>query len=229
MTKVQLVLVCFLILGRPKICPAQQLLGKNEIYNNWIKSHPASVNCDTAIDQFSYDARIDAQIQTTIRSLRSRGVDTLLVLVSAHPGTLMADTCRASNYPAEVFIFWHVGGKDSLKKNPNKCGLDDIESSCSPIFGFFSQYQHQLEREYIMPVILEARKQDNKIIYNRIISSDIDEYVLYYSIHGHCKRFAFSQADITNKGSLFYSDNIESHVYKWFVTLQKECKKIERR
>jgi hypothetical protein len=227
MTKAQLVVVCFLILGCSKICPAQQLLGKKEIYNDWIKSHPASVNCDTTIDQLSYDAKIEAQIQTTIRSLRSRGVDTLLVLVSSHPGALIADTCRASNYPAEVYIFWCVGGKDSLKKNPNKCGLDDVESNCSPVFGSFSQHQHQLEREYIMPVILGARKQANKIIYNQIISSDIDEYILCYSVHGHCKRFAFSQADITNKSSLFYSDNIESQVYKWFVALQKECKKME--
>jgi hypothetical protein len=229
MTKAQLVVICFLILGRSKICPAQQLLGKNEIYNDWIKTHPASVNCDTMIDQLSYDTNTEAQIQTTIRSLWLRGIDTLLVLVNSHPGSLIADTCRASNYPAEVYIFWRVDGKESLKKNPNKCGLDNVESSCSPVFGFFSQHQHQLEREYIMPVILWARKQANKIIYNEIISSDIDEYVLYYSVHGHCKRFAFSQADISNKGSLFYSDNIESRVYKWFVALQKECKKMGRK
>jgi len=226
MTKAQLFVVCFLILGYSKICSAQQLLGKTEIYNDWVKSHPASVNCDTAINQLSYDARIEAQIQTTIRSLRSRGVDTLLVLVNSHPGTLIVDTCRASNYPAEVYIFWRADGKQSVKKNPNKCGLGDVESSCSPVFDFFSQHQHQLERECIMPVILGARKQANKIVYNQIISSDIDEYVLYYSVRGHCKRFAFSQADITNKSSLFYSDNVKSQVYKWFVALKKECKKM---
>jgi hypothetical protein len=93
---------------------------------------------------------------------------------------------------------------------------------------FFSQHQHQLEREYIMPVIVSARREAGKIIYNRIISSDIDEYVLYYSVHGHCKRFAFSQTDITDKSNLFYSDNMECYVYEWFVSLQKECRKMER-
>ena len=226
MTKIQLVVVCFLILGRSEFCPAQQLLGKDEIYNDWIKSHPAPDNCDTAIDQLSYDAKIEAEIQTTIRSLRSKGVDTLLVLVNSHPGSLIADTCRASNYPAEVYIFWRIGGKESVRKSPNKCGLNGVESSGSPVFDFFSQHQHQLEREYIMPVILGARKEGNQITYDRIISSDRDEYALYYSVHGRCKRFSFSQADITNKTSLFYSDNIESQVYKWFVALLKECKKM---
>jgi hypothetical protein len=149
--------------------------------------------------------------------------------VNLHPGVLIADTCRSSNYPAEVYIFWRIGGKDSIKKSPNKCGLNGVESSCSPVFGFFSQHQHQLEQEYIMPVILSARKEGSQITYDRIVSSDGDEYVLYYSVHGHCRRFAFSQADITNKSSLFYSENIESQVYKWFMTLQKECKKMGRK
>src|SRR6201999_2246098 len=98
------VIVCFLILGRSECCPAQQLLGKDEIYNDWIKSHPASDNCDTSIDHLSYDAKADAQIQAEIRSLRTKGVDTLLVLVNLHPGVLIADTCRSSIYPAEVYI-----------------------------------------------------------------------------------------------------------------------------
>lgn len=229
MRKVQLLVVCFLMLSCSRICSAQQLLGKNEIYKDWIESHPASADCDTAIDQLSYDDRTEAQIQTTIQLLRLRGIDTLLVLVNSHPGRLIADTCRSSNYPAEVYVFWRVDGKESIRRSPNKCGLNGVESSCSPVFDFFSQHQYQLEREYIMPVILGARKEGNQITYNRIISSDRDEYALYYSIHGNCKRFAFSQADITNKTSLFYSDNIESQVYKWFVTLQKECKKIGRK
>jgi hypothetical protein len=229
MTKIQLVVVCFLILGRSEFCPAQQLLGKDEIYNDWIKSHPASDNCDTSIDHLSYDANVDVQIQAEIRSLRTKGVDTLLVLVNSHPGLIITDTCRSSSYPSEVYFFWRGSGKETLKRIPNKCGLDDIESSCAPVFDFFSRHQHQLEREYIMPVILGAKKDGNQVMYNRIISNDVDEYILYYSVHGHCKRFAFSQADIKNKTSLFYSDNIESHVYKWFVALQKERKKVERK
>jgi len=163
MTKIQLVVVCFLILGRSEFCPAQQLLGKDEIYNDWIKSHPVSDNCDTVIDQLSDDTKIEAEIQTTSRSLRSKGVDTLLVLVNSHPGALIADTCRSSNYPAEVYIFWRMGGKESIRKSPNKCGLNGVESSSFSVFDFFSQHQHQLEREYIMPVILGARKEGNKI------------------------------------------------------------------
>jgi hypothetical protein len=226
MTKLQLGIIFLFILGCSKVSYAQQLMGKNEIYNDWIKSHPSSVNCDTSSDQLSYDAKINEQIQMTIRYLRSRNVDTLLVLVNSHPGRLIADTCRASLYPAEVYFFWRVGGKDSVKKNPDKCGLEEVEAISSPVFGFFSQYQRKLEQEYIVPVILGARRQGGKIIYSWLSSSDVDEYVLYYSIHGHCKRFTFSQADITNKSSLFYSDNIESQVYKWFVALQKECKKM---
>ena len=216
----------FFLLSCSKIGHAQHLVGKIEICNYWINSHPVPLNCDSLIDQVSYDDRIEAQIRMTIGSLRLRGVDTLLVLVESHPGTLIADTCRASDYPAEVYIFWCTSGKDSLKKNPNKCGLNAIETASSPVFEFFFQYQRQIEREYIMPVIIDARKKGGRIIYNRIISSDIDEYVLYYSIHGVCKRYAFSSADVTNKSSLFYSDNIESQVYKWFLALQKECKKM---
>lgn len=226
MTKVWLGIFFFLILGGSRICSAQQLLSKGDIYNNWVRSHPVSTDCDSSIDLLSPDPRIEAQIRTTVQSLRSRGIDTLLVLVNSHPGSFIVDTCRASDYPGEAYIFWRFDGKESLKRNPNKCGLDEAETITSQVFGFFFQHERQLEQEFIMPVILNASRQANKITYNRIISSDIDEYVLYYSIHGHCKRFAFSQSDITNKTSLFYSDNIESQVYKWFVALQKECKKL---
>jgi hypothetical protein len=229
MTKVQLGIFLFLILGGLRICSAQQLLRKGDIYSNWVRSHPVSTDCDSLIDLLSPDRGIDAQLRTTVQSLQSRGVDTLLVLVNSHPGSFIVDTCRASNYPGEAYIFWRFGGKESIRRNPNRCGLDGAETTISPVFVFFSQHKRQLEREYIMPVILSASRQADKITYNRIISSDIDEYILYYSIHGHCKRFAFSQADITNKRSLFYSDNIESQVYKWFMTLQKESKKMQKK
>jgi hypothetical protein len=229
MRKVQLGIFFFVILGGSKICSAQQLLSKGDIYNNWVRSHPVSADCDSSIDLLSPDPRIEAQIRKTVQSLQSRGIDTLLVLVNSHPGSFIADTCKASDYPGEVYIFWRFGGKESLKRNPNKCGLDGVETIISPVFGFFSQHERQLEQEYIMPVILSASRQDNKITYNQIISSDIDEYVLYYSVHGHCKRFAFSQADITNKSSLFYSDNIRSQAYQWFAALKKECRKVEKK
>jgi hypothetical protein len=112
MTKVQLVVVCFLILGCSKICPAQQLLGKNEIYNDWVKSYPASANCDTSIDQLSYDARIEAQIQATIRSLRSRGVDTLLVLVNS--GGICFLACRRQG------VVWFVALQKECEKMERK-------------------------------------------------------------------------------------------------------------
>ncbi len=229
MTKFQIGISFIFFLGCSKISNGQNLLQKSEIYNSWIKSHPASYNCDTAIDQLSYDSVIEAQIKTTIESLRATGVDTLLILVNSHPGTLIADTCRASHYPAEVYVFWRLARKDSLKKNPDKCGLNEIITRCTPVFEFFSKNTDQLGREYIMPVILSARKQADQVIYDRIISSDIDEYVLYYSIHDHCRLFTFSKADITYKNSIFYSDNLKTKAYQWFVALEKECTKLKKK
>lgn len=220
MTIVKFVLVFFSVFGYYKACSGQQLLKKNEIYSYWISSNPASINCDKAINQLSNNTDADAQIKTRILSLRSRNIDTLLVLVNSHQGTLVADTCRESNYPIDIYIFWRIAGKDSLMKIFNRCKLDHVESSCSQVFDFYSQHQNQLEQENIIPVILGARRHNNKILYERIISSDIDEYIFFYSIHDSCKRFLFSQADITNKNSLFYSDNIESMIFRWFEALQ---------
>lgn len=220
MTKVKLLVVCFSLFGYSQVCAGQKLLKKNEIYSYWISSNPSSINCDKAINQLSNNIDVDAQIKTRILSLRSRDIDTLLILVNSHPGTFIADTCSASNYPTDIYIFWRVAGKDSLIKIFNSCKLDKIESSCSQVFDFYSQHQDQLEQENIIPVILGAKMQNNKIVYSRVISSDIDEYIFFYSIHGHCKKFVFSKADITNKDSLFYLDNIESMVFRWFEALQ---------
>lgn len=137
MAEIKFVVAFLLILEFSKPCCGQQLLGKNEIYNDWVKSHSASTDCDASIDQLSFDAKSEAQIQATVQSLRSKGVDTLLVLVNSHPGVLIADTCRSSNYPGEVYIFWRVGGKESVRKIPNKCGLNGVESSCYGVFDFF--------------------------------------------------------------------------------------------
>ena len=227
MAKVQLGIFFLLILGSS--CSAQQLLSKSDIYSNWVRDHPVSIECNSSNDLLSPDPWTGTQIRTTLQSLQSKGVDTLLVLVNSHPGSFIADTCRASDYPGEAYIFWCRGGHQVLKRNPNKCGLDEAEIISSPVFAFFSQHEGQLEREYIMPVILSASRKANKVTYTRIISSDIDEYVLYYSVHGHCKRFEFSQADITDKSSLFYADNIKTQVYQWFVVLEKECRKMERK
>jgi hypothetical protein len=117
MTKIQLVVVCFLILGRSEFCSAQQLLGKDENYNDWIKSHRASDNCDTSIDYLSYDANADAQFQAEIQSLRTKGVDTLLVLVNSHPGLIITDTCRSSIYPSEVYFFGVAAARRRLRES----------------------------------------------------------------------------------------------------------------
>lgn len=104
MTKVKLLVVCVSVFGYSKVCSGQQLLKKNEIYSYWISSNPASINCDMAINQLSNNAEVDTQIKTRILSLQSRNIDTLLILVNSHQGTLIADTCRTSDYPTDIYI-----------------------------------------------------------------------------------------------------------------------------
>ncbi len=65
-----------------------------------------------------------------------------------------------------------------------------------------------------------------KIIYNKITSS----HDLYYSIYcrmGVCVKVSlFSQGDITNKQGLFYQDNVESKLYKWFLLVKEDISKF---
>jgi hypothetical protein len=135
----------------------------------------------------------------------------------AEYGLITLDSCRRGMPPSECYMFWQSSGKTYLQKITNHCTWPAREVPDLSFFTFFENNAYQIKEEYIMPVITGAKLETRNVIYNMITSGHDVSYTMYCKMGSSAKLSLFSKADINNKESLFYENNLKSKLYKWFL------------
>lgn len=199
---------------------AQKSLDKKEIFDNWVSAE-AVINLsrhDGLSKILRFDTILNNRIYNELNWLQQLRVDTIGFFISTSPGYSNKDTCMNIPYPSKIYIFWQSKGEYFLKRLSTKCdyGYRRIDTLAS-IFRYYSENLEQINEEYIMPVIYKGEiTSDGKFVYSGSTSFHDPHFTIYCQLKDNVKYLNFSEYSYTNKGSIFYKDNIMSKSYYWF-------------
>lgn len=199
---------------------AQQKLTKKEILKDWIKRHPkpAKENALRRVDAFQ--GSLHRQIYFRLQSFRLQRIDTFAILSIEYPGYFgINDSCN--ELCGKYYVFWRYQNKDYVEK-VDGCFYFAAELDSAVIFNYYADHATSIQDEEIMPVISNNAKRNGQPYYS---VEDVDhepKYTLYYQLNDYFNERQFTYDGLTNRESLFYTDNISSCLYKWFRLMEKE-------
>jgi hypothetical protein len=203
----------------------QRALSKSEIISFWKVGKKRDRNELESINELvSIDSSLQFKVQPLIKQIRTT-TDTLGFFLIADYALTTIDSCKNGAPPSDIYIYWQKSGKTYLQKATNHCVSSAKEVTNSSIFSFYKKNESEINREEIMPVILGARIEDKKIVYNKITSNHDIIFSIYCKIGPSTKLSQFSKDDITNQQGLFYEDNLTSKLYKWFLLIRGDISK----
>jgi hypothetical protein len=203
-----------------------QTLSKSEIRSFWkegmVLDNERELN--RVLGSFQFHDTIEETLQLKIKKLGVK-FDTVGLFLIERTGMVSLDSCERGSYLSKVYIFWKEAGKTYMQKITNRCLWAPTEVKVS-FFDFYKKNLTEINDEQIMPGILGAKKDGDKIIYNTTITSHEYSYFIFCKVGETKKLLRFSESDLSNKEGLFYYDNRGSKAYEWFLNLERDIKKF---
>lgn len=223
--------LCGLLIFTSFTSTAQKKLSKKEIHDilttvdNWRYD-----KIDSLLSVMTPDNALNEKISGVIQWLTLSQIDTLGLFISAFPGSLSADTCDKGEYPLDAYLFWKDKQKMYIQKITRHCIYKMYESGTSSFLDYYTKSKEIILKENLMPVIYEARLDENKrLVYTTSYVSHEPVYTIYCRIKNEYKLVRFSRNDVVDKKSIFYNDNITSPIYKWFKAAEKEISDLDKK
>ncbi len=191
---------------------SQEKLSKEEIAITWKKNLRNDQDGLKKIELLP----IDDTVKNILLSINTN-YDTVGVFFISQHGTVSLDRCHNGNIPSDIYVFWRNFGRVYLQEMTNHCVEPPEEIKEETFFDFFEKNKKEIAKEEILPVITGARKEGEEIIYNQVITSHEPSYLLFCKLGDFSKTLFFSENGITNSQGLFYTDNLNSKSYQWFL------------
>ena len=206
-------------------CKAQNKLDREEILQYW---HNELIQKDT-VDDLSiklykrFNQQTQKRIFRTLDSLSNIKVDSLCILGISEPGGLSSDSCFSGNYSI-IYLLWFKNGKCFVNKSINNCdfGVKSIKSN--GFFEFFASNVEAINKEMIMPVIIEAEYDNNKLVYKTETFFEDPEYLIYLRKGKVSTLYNFAGSYFTNTNSLFHEYNVKLKSYWLFNLIDSQVK-----
>ena len=204
----------------PLISYSQDTLSKKEIYNIWRYEIENRKIIDTNFDSI---------IVSFVDSLKMSMVDTLGIFSRVVTGSyLRNDTCESGVSPWTAHIQWIKNGVTYTRKITQYCTFLTKEIDSSSLITYYLNNKEIIDKERIMPVILNATiKSNRKVVFSSQSTSSSTIYEIYCEYLGNSKFTRFEDYFFENEKNIYYSDNINSKTNIWRKLIEKQIREID--
>lgn len=219
-----IVIFIFFLFSIKSVLFAQKDLTKDEIYQHWVNTEN-NKRQDSLIGRF--DRETNYIIRRFVDSLLKSKIDSIIVYSESYPGYCSKkSTCLQGLYPVYTYIIWKQGKQSIIRKIEGSCLLDQRKINSTLLFDFYDEYQQELNIEVIIPPIYSGQMH-NADKFSFIVSETYHQpkYFLHFKFGERYRVVEFSENDLQDTKSLFYSDNLNSKLYQWWVDIKSQTTK----
>ncbi len=218
-------ILIFLIFFITQLVYSQELMTKQEIYQNWNKQNTERDNPE------NYKIGFDSIVVAFVDSLKNYNIDTLGVYEQDYVGAeLLFDSCMCGIIPWEAHIDWIKNGLTYHKKITEGCQSKSKRIEYSVLINYYISAKSKIDKERIMPVIIGTSK--DKAGHISIDFSMVDhttDYTIYCTLNGHIRFTRFQYYDLVTKEGIFQKDNENSAINSWRKMIDNQIKEIENK